>query len=155
MIVDRDTLASCFDLSPGRITQLCHEGVLSKVSRNRYDVAQCLQQFIDFKLQGGSSGSTDVIQARTALYTAQTIKTELETERTRQETIPADEHLADLLAFQRITDTALDSIDAGLVDDLSVLDDPAAINDRLTLATNGIRQDVADALVAYAATVES
>ena len=155
MIVNRDTLAACFDLSPGRITQLCHEGVLSKVSRNRYDVAQCLQQFIDFKLQGGSSGSTDVIQARTALYNAQTHKCELEVERTRQETIPADEHVTDLLAFQRITDKALEGFDADLVNDLADLNDPAGINDRLTLATNGIRQDVADALVSYAATIES
>ena len=153
MLVNRDTLASYFDLSPGRITQLCHEGVLSKVSRNRYDVAQCLQQFIDFKLQGGQSGSGDVIEARTALYLAQVHKCELETERTRRETIPADEHLADMHALQGIFDTSLDGLDNSLACDIAELTDAAAVSERLTLATNNIRQGVADQITAYAETV--
>ena len=102
MIVDRSTLAKWFGLSPGRITQLVREGVLSKVSRGQYAVAECLDEYIAFKLQGGQSGSRDVTEARARHYRIQTHKTELEVDRIQRETVPADDHLADMREIKSI-----------------------------------------------------
>lgn len=153
MIVDRGTLAELFGLTAGRISQLVREGVLSKVSRGQYDSAACLQDYINFKLEGGQSGTRDVTEARTRLYEAQTHKTELETERTRRETIPADEHLADMLAFQRIANKALSTLDQTLPGDIAGLADPAAIAAQVRQATHRIREGVADSIEAYAGTL--
>lgn len=142
-------------ISVSQIMQLAREGIFTEVDRGRYDVARCLEAYIDFKLQGGQSGSSDVIEARKRLYDAQCHKTELETERTRRETIPADEHIADLHALKSIFGAALDGIDNTLANDLAALADRATVQARLTLATNAVRQAAADAIVEYAATVES
>jgi phage terminase Nu1 subunit (DNA packaging protein) len=154
MIVDRSELSRLFGISISRFMLLAREGILSRVSRGRYDVAQCLEQYIAYKLQGGQNGSPDVIAARKKLYDAQTHKTELENERARSETIPADIHLADMRAVQQIFDTALDDLDSTLADDIAGMNDATAVADRLRLATNATRQAVADNIVAYAATVE-
>ena len=152
--VDRSTLAAVLSVTPGRVTQLCHAGVLGKVSRGQYDLNTCVQAYIEFKVAGAAlETSPDVNEARKRLYDAQTHKTELEVARIKRETIPADEHLADLYAFKRITDKALDSIDKALARDIARLSDPAAISERLTHASNAVRTTVADGLVAYAATL--
>ena len=124
------------------------------MARNQYDAPACIEGFINYKLQGGSSGSADVVEARARLYTIQTEKTELETARARREVIGVDEHLADLRDLERIFNVALDGIDTGLADDLAILAEPAEINDRLTLTTNALRQAVADSIMKYSLTVE-
>ena len=154
MIVDRNTLAEFIGLTAGRITQLCHAGVLSKVSRDQYNARQCIQEYINFKMQGGQSGSRDVTEARTALYHAQVHKTELESARIKRETVPADLHLADMLKVQQIFNDSLDDIDPTLPVDLAALSDAATIQARLALATNAIRESVANNIEAFAATVE-
>ena len=153
--VDRSTLAEVLSVTPGRVTQLCHAGILSKVARGLYDLNTCVQAYIEFKVSSATlQASSDVNEARKKLYDAQVIKTELETERTRRETIPADIHVTDLHAFKRITNAALDGIDDGLARDLADLSDPAAISDRMTQATNAVRTAVADDILKYSATLE-
>ena len=129
---------------------------MPKQARGRFDDAACTQWYIAYKVESATApdASTDVNTARRRLYDAQVIKTNLETERARRETIPADIHLADMLAVQQIFNTALDGLDGTLADDLADLNDPAAIADRLTAATHAARESVADNIVAYAATVE-
>jgi len=106
------------------------------LSRNRYDAAICIQEYIDFKLQGGQSGTSDVTEARTALYLAQTHKVELENDRTRSETVSADDHLADMLAFQRIIDEALEGAPERMAESLVGLKDANVVQARLLQATN-------------------
>ena len=149
LICDRHELTEYLDISLSRVTQLTHEGVLIKVARNQYDAPACIANFINFKLQGGSSGSSDVIEARARLYAVQTEKTTLETARAKREVIPVDEHLADLRELQQIFDAALDSLDPALATDIAGLAEPAEISDRLTLEATSLRQAVADAIVAY------
>ena len=153
LICDRATLAKYFGLTVGRITQLTREGVMVKVSRGRYDAPESLARFIDFKIQGGASGTRDVTEARKRLYDAQTHKVELESDRVKREHIPSDQHLADLREIERIFNQALDNLDAGLADDLAELSSPAEINDRLMVQTNSLRLAVADSITEYAATV--
>ncbi len=153
MIVDRKELSRLMGLSISRIMQLAREGILTRVDRGRYDVGQCVHEYIDFKKQGGQSGSSDVIESRKRLYDAQTHKTELETERTRRETIPADEHLADMGELQKIFGAALDELDKSLACDVAGLSDAAAVAERLTLATNAVREIVADNILEYSRTL--
>lgn len=155
--VSPSELARYLSITPGRVTQLCHAGVLSKLSRGKYDLYPCVQAFINFKVESAinSRGSTDVNEARKKLYDIQTVKTELETERTRRETIAASEHVTDMRELQKIFGAALDGLDNSLACDIAELNDAAAVSERLTRATNNVRQGVADAIVEYAATVES
>ena len=149
LICDRHKLCEYFGISSSRVSQLTRAGVLIKIARNQYDAPASLQGFIAYKLEGGSSGTRDVVEARAKLYGAQTVKTELEVDRIKRETIPSDQHLADMRELQQIFDNALDGIDPTLANDLAELGEPAAISDRLTLETNSLRQAVADAIVAY------
>jgi phage terminase Nu1 subunit (DNA packaging protein) len=114
MIVDRKELSRLMGLSISRIMQLAREGVFTRVDRGRYDVAQCVDAYINFKIQGGQSGPRDVTEARKRLYDAQCHKTELENERIRRETVSAADHLESMLAFQRITDKALEGAPEGM-----------------------------------------
>jgi hypothetical protein len=125
---------------------------MPKHGYGKYDSGVCIHWYIDLK-QRNPQGSPDVIEARKRLYDAQTHKTQLETERTRRETIPADIHLADMLAVQKIFSDALDGLDNTLADDIAGMNDATAVADRLRLATNATRQTVADNIVAYAGTV--
>ena len=151
MIIDRHELARLLGLTPSRIQQLCAEG-MPKHGYGKYDSGVCIHWYIAFR-QRNPQGSSDVTAARKQLYDAQCHKVSLENERTRRETIPADEVLADMQAFQRITDKALDGLDATLAAKLAILSDPAEISAHLTLETNAIRESVADAIVEYAKTV--
>jgi len=62
-IADRHKLAEYFSLTVGRITQLTREGVLVKVSRGRYNAPESLERFINFKIQGGQSGTGHTLPA--------------------------------------------------------------------------------------------
>jgi phage terminase Nu1 subunit (DNA packaging protein) len=151
MIVNRVTLSQCLGLTTGRITQLVHDGVLSREARNQYDLKRCLQQYINFKLQGGQSGTHDVVEARKRLYDAQAHKVNLANERTRREVIPAITYLADLHQLQKIVDKALDGIDGTLAADLARLQDAAAIAERIGECTHAVRETIADEITEYAA----
>ncbi len=75
-------------------------------------------------------------------------------DRIKRETIPADESLRDMLAVQAIFNAALDGVDHKLAGDVAGMDSATAIADRLTLATNAVRELVADNIVTYARTLD-
>ena len=156
-LVDLPTLAEYLSLTPGRVTQLVKAGILERVSRGQYDAPASIARYLTFRLESAaaSDATADVNEARKRLYDAQVIRTSLETARIQRETIPADDHLADLREVESIFNAALDGIDNGLAEDIAGLSDAAAISDRLTLATHAIRASVADSIVSYAATVET
>jgi hypothetical protein len=129
--------------------------VLSKESRGRYDLTKCLAAYVAFKQQGGQSGTRDVTEARTRLYAAQTHKVELETERARCETIPADMHVTDMRELQKIINVALDNLEKALPGTLAGLKNSTDLADRIRVETCAVRERAADDIEAYAGTLES
>jgi len=65
------------------------------------------------------------------LLKSQTERTRLETTEVRRELIPEADFRADLAAFQRIIDAALDGLAPALAADLAGLTNATAISDRL------------------------
>jgi len=81
---------------------------------------------VHFKLRGCPSGSPDDTAARVCLFEIHTHKIELETERTRCETIPVSGHIEDMHEIEKIFGAALDNSLAGGV---AGLNDATAVAD--------------------------
>ena len=154
MIVDRQTLSECLNISTNRVSQLVRDG-MPKQGRGKYDLAECVRWFLAFKLKTGTHSTANVNEARKKLYEAQVEKTELETSKIKRETIPADEHMIDMNQLAVLFSSGLDAIGGRLASQLAGMNDPAVISEHLTTETNAIRESVADAITTYASTVAS
>jgi phage terminase Nu1 subunit (DNA packaging protein) len=152
MIVTRQTLSECLNISTNRVSQLVRDG-MPRERRGKYDLAQCVRWYLGFKLKSGPHSTANVNEARKKLYEAQVEKTELETSRIKRETIPADEHMIDMNQLAVMFTSGLDALTGRLS---SVLPGDQAANAELILKeTNAIRESVADAITMYASTVSN
>jgi phage terminase Nu1 subunit (DNA packaging protein) len=152
MIVTRQTLSECLNISTNRVSQLVRDG-MPKEARGKYDLAECVRWYLGFKLKSGPHSTANVNEARQALYEAQTEKVALETARIRKETVAADQYMIDLNQMAVLFSSGLDSIGGRLASQLAGMTDPAEIAAHLTHETNAIRESVADAIAMYASTV--
>jgi len=131
---------------------------MPKVARGKFDDAECIGWYVDFKMKSveAPSASADVNTARKRLYDAQVVKTELDIATTKRMSIPADEHLIDMNQLAVMFVSGLDALVARVASEVPYpVTGPAMLQDQLLKETNAIRADVANAITTYASTVSA
>lgn len=108
---DADTLAELVGLTARRIRQLAREGVLPKVARGRYPVAECIQAYIGYWQQraerSSNGGGPGWKEARARKTTVEVEIKELELAERRRELVPVED-------VEAMVSDALDPVDLGL-----------------------------------------
>lgn len=146
-LVSAPELGEWLNLTPRRIQQLVHEGVLERAARGRYPLKSCVQAYTRYQdgqiMRTGSSGELSDEKLRMARLERR--RKELEFERLQGELITVEHHervMADVLAMVRRN---VRNLPGTLSQRLAGLDEPRDVNRILGPALdNALRSIVAE-----------
>ena len=144
--VNAGELARIFGVSRKWIYRLTEEKGMPKNGR-LYDVAECVQWYLQHLKEGVEAEPEDIMEARKRLYVAQTRKTNLEGERLQGKLVDVNEASGLLNRIASIVASQLDAVAPRMAAMVAGETDHRIIQNQLREEHRAVREAIADAIM--------